>query len=155
MTTTIERSALVMHSAEAMFDLVNDVAAYPEFMDGCVAATIFDSSEDCMVAQLTLKKAGVQQQFTTRNQLQRPHQIAMSLEDGPFKTLSGLWVFEPLSDAACKVSFSLDFEFKSAALAFAASGLFAHVANNLVASLCKRSDHVYSKSVYSNKCLPE
>ena len=141
--TKIERSALVMHSAEAMFDLVNDVAVYPNFMDGCVAATIFNSDENQMVAQLTLKKAGVQQQFTTRNQLQRPHRIAMSLEDGPFKTLNGLWVFKSLSDSACKVSFSLEFEFNSAALSFAASGLFSHVANNLVASLCKRSDSVY------------
>lgn len=143
MSTTIERSALVMHPAEAMFDLVNDVAAYPEFMDGCIAATIFDSDEHHMVAQLTLKKAGVQQHFTTRNQLQRPHQITMMLEDGPFKTFGGLWTFKPLSDSACKVSFKLEFEFKSMALALVASGLFSHVASNLVDSLCKRGDHIY------------
>ena len=33
--TVISRSALVMHSAQAMYDLVNDVASYPQFMDGC------------------------------------------------------------------------------------------------------------------------
>src|SRR5690554_4706000 len=31
--TTISRSALVMYSAEQMFDVVNDVRSYPELME--------------------------------------------------------------------------------------------------------------------------
>ena len=143
MTTTIERSALVMHSAEAMFDLVNDVAAYPEFMDGCVAARVFEQDDRQMVAQLTLRKAGLEQCFTTRNELQRPSQIVMSLQEGPFKRLSGVWRFAPLNETACKVSLSLAFEFSNTALAFAASKLFSQVANNMVACLCQRAQAVY------------
>ncbi|UTW46538.1 type II toxin-antitoxin system RatA family toxin [bacterium SCSIO 12696] len=143
MGTTIERSALVMHSAEAMFDLVNDVSAYPQFMDGCVAAKVLSSTNSEMVAQLTLRKAGVEQRFTTRNQLQRPRRIVMNLEEGPFTALDGVWEFSPLNDGACKVSLELGFEFKNGAIAFAASKLFSQVANNLVAALCQRSDEVY------------
>ncbi|MGS2723680.1 type II toxin-antitoxin system RatA family toxin [Porticoccus sp. GXU_MW_L64] len=143
MTTTIERSALVMHPAEKMFDLVNDVAAYPQFMDGCVGATIVASDDREMVAQLVLRKAGVEQRFTTRNQLQRPKRIALALEEGPFTALNGVWQFEALNDEACKVSLKLTFAFKNTALAFAAGKLFSQVANNLVASLCKRADEIY------------
>lgn len=143
--TSIERSALVAYSAEAMFDLVNDVAAYPEYMDGCVAADVIERSDTQMVARLSLRKAGVAQSFTTRNQLHRPQTIVMDLEEGPFRHLRGIWRFDALSDEACKVSLSLEFEFKSAALSLAASRLFSHVANNLVDSLCRRAAQVYGE----------
>ncbi|GAL12546.1 putative oligoketide cyclase/dehydratase or lipid transport protein YfjG [Vibrio astriarenae] len=33
----VSRSALVSFSAEQMYDLVNDVSNYPEFLPGCAA----------------------------------------------------------------------------------------------------------------------
>jgi len=50
--TVISRSALVMHSAQAMYDLVNDVASYPQFMDGCAAVEVFEHTEQTMLARL-------------------------------------------------------------------------------------------------------
>ena len=140
--TVISRSALVMHSAQAMYDLVNDVASYPQFMDGCVAVEVFEHTEQTMLARLVLKKAGVQISLVTRNSLQSPRQIEMHLEDGPFKKLKGLWLFKPLTEEACKVSLDLEFEFKNKGLGLAASSLFSGVANNLVDSLCPRADKV-------------
>ena len=140
--TVISRSALVMHSAQAMYDLVNDVASYPQFMDGCAAVEVFEHTEQTMLARLVLKKAGVQISLVTRNSLQSPRQIEMHLEDGPFKKLKGLWLFKPLTEEACKVSLDLEFEFKNKGLGLAASSLFSGVANNLVDSLCQRADKV-------------
>ena len=140
--TVISRSALVMHSAQAMYDLVNDVASYPQFMDGCAAVEVFEHTEQTMLARLVLKKAGVQISLMTRNSLQSPRQIEMQLEDGPFKKLKGLWLFKPLTEEACKVSLDLEFEFSSRGMGLAASNLFAGVANNLVDSLCQRADKV-------------
>jgi ribosome-associated toxin RatA of RatAB toxin-antitoxin module len=141
--TVISRSALVMHSAQAMYDLVNDVASYPQFMDGCAAVEVFEHTEQTMLARLDLKKAGVQISLMTRNSLQSPRQIEMQLEDGPFKKLKGLWLFKPLTEEACKVSLDLEFEFSSRGMGLAASNLFAGVANNLVDSLCQRADRVF------------
>ena len=141
--TVISRSALVMHSAQAMYDLVNDVASYPQFMDGCAAVEVFEHTEQTMLARLDLKKAGVQISLMTRNSLQSPRQIEMQLEDGPFKKLKGLWLFKPLTEEACKVSLDLEFEFSSRGMGLAASNLFAGVANNLVDSLCQRADKVF------------
>jgi ribosome-associated toxin RatA of RatAB toxin-antitoxin module len=140
--TVISRSALVMHSAQAMYDLVNDVASYPQFMDGCAGVEVFEHTEQTMLARLDLKKAGVQISLMTRNSLQSPRQIEMHLEDGPFKKLKGLWLFKPLTEEACKVSLDLEFEFNSRGMGLAASNLFAGVANNLVDSLCQRADKV-------------
>ncbi len=140
---TVQRTALVMHSDQAMFDLVNDVASYPQFMQGCQTAEVFEHTEQQMVARLDLKKGGVKTSFMTRNRLQAPSEIEMSLEDGPFKSLKGVWRFKALTPQACKVSLDLEFEFNSAAVGLAASKLFSSMANELVDSLCRRADQIY------------
>jgi ribosome-associated toxin RatA of RatAB toxin-antitoxin module len=140
--TKIERSALVMHSVQTMFDLVNDVASYPGYMDGCVSTEVFEHSEDHMLARLDLKKGGVGHSFVTRNELIRPNSIEMNLEEGPFKALKGVWQFKPLTEQACKVSLNLDFEFPNKGVELAGGRLFATVANNLVDSLCRRADEI-------------
>lgn len=145
MLTTIKRSALVMYSVEQMFDLVNDVASYPLYMEGCVGAVVLEESEDTMIARLDLKKGGVGQSFTTCNTLLRPERIGLRLHDGPFKKLSGEWSFKPLTESACKVMLDLEFEFNSLSVGLASGGLFASVANNLVDSLSRRAKEVYGQ----------
>ena len=143
---TVQRSALVMHSDQTMFDLVNDVANYPQFMEGCQSAEVIEHAEHEMIARLELKKAGVKTSFMTRNRLQTPSTIEMSLEDGPFKSLKGVWKFKALTPQACKVSLDLEFEFNSMAMGLAASKLFSTMANELVESLCRRADQVYGNT---------
>ena len=75
--TSIHRSALVEYSDQQMFDLVNAIEHYPEFMPGCVSAKVLSQSSTELVGQLSLSKAGISQQFTTRNQLVRPQRIEM------------------------------------------------------------------------------
>jgi ribosome-associated toxin RatA of RatAB toxin-antitoxin module len=143
---TVQRSALVMHSDQSMYDLVNDVASYPQFMEGCQAAEIFEHTDQQMVARLDLKKGGVKTSFMTRNSLQAPSVIEMNLEDGPFKSLKGVWTFKPLTPQACKVSLDLEFEFNNMAVGLAASRLFSTMANELVDSLCRRADQIYGNT---------
>ena len=52
----VERSALVNFSALQMFNLVNDVARYSEFLPGCVSSKIIEQSDDLMVGLMELKK---------------------------------------------------------------------------------------------------
>ena len=82
--------------------------------------------------------------FMTRNYLDAPNTIRMTLEDGPFKTFTGAWTFTALSETGCKVELDLEFEFTSKVMSFAASELFSRVANSLVKSLCDRADNIYS-----------
>ena len=93
----IQRSALVNHSAEQMFDLVNDIEAYPRFMPGCRGARVLEATEGELVGELQLGAAGVEQRLTTRNALERPHKIAMTLIEGDFTEFSAAWRFEALS----------------------------------------------------------
>lgn len=71
--TTITRSALVMFTAEQMFELVNDVETYPEFLPGCAATELICKTDEELQATLTISKAGVNQSFTTKNILTYHH----------------------------------------------------------------------------------
>lgn len=143
---TVNRSALLPYSAHDMYCLVNDVASYPQFMDGCSSVDIIEHTNQLMRATLYLKKAGMEVSFTTCNQLVAGTSIEMYLQDGPFKTFNGLWQFNALSDSACKLTLDLEFEFKSRTLAKLATGMFSGVSSNLVDSLCKRADEIYKKA---------
>jgi len=142
---TIKRSALVPFPVHAMYSLVNDVASYPQFMEGCEAVEIIEDTQDTMVATLRLKKAGLQLNLTTCNQLTANQSIEMKLQDGPFDSFSGIWQFNPLSDSACKLSLDLEFEFKSRTFGKLATAMFSEVANNLVDALCQRANDIYKR----------
>ncbi|HCS65310.1 MAG TPA: ubiquinone-binding protein [Cellvibrio sp.] len=143
MAHRVERSALVNYSATQMFDLINDIEAYPQFMDGCVGAKILARGDDWLEARLELSKAGVSQSFVTRNQLQPPHSMSMNLVDGPFKYLRGVWRFTPLGEQACKVTFELEFELQNRLLGMAVGKLFEVVSNRQVDALCARAKQIY------------
>ena len=145
MLSTIQRSALVMHSAENMYSLVNDVSAYPTYMENCEGAEILEQGPGYMVARLDLRKGGVGYSFTTRNTLIPPEEIRLELHAGPFRHLQGQWTFKALTDQACKVSFHLEFEAASELVGVAANTLLASVANDLVTALSRRADQLFGK----------
>lgn len=143
MASKVERSALVNYSAQQMFDLINDIEAYPQYMEGCVGARVLARGEDWVEARLELSKAGVTQSFATRNQLQPPHKMTMNLVDGPFNYLRGIWQFTPLGEGACKVGFLLEFEMKNRLLGMAAGKLLESVGGKQVDTLCARARQIY------------
>ena len=142
---SINRSALLPYSAEQMYALINDVAAYPQFIDGCVGAEVFYQDEGTMDARLDLTKAGLKYSFSTRDTLTPPLKIALALIDGPFSDFQGEWVIDPLSDTACKVSFSMKFSMAGIVGSLAAKTLFSSLADNLVDSLVTRAHQLYQK----------
>ncbi|MDO6563224.1 type II toxin-antitoxin system RatA family toxin [Amphritea sp. 1_MG-2023] len=141
--TQVDRSALVLHTAEQMFDLVNDVERYPDFLPWCSGSTLIESTETTMQASLRVAKAGLKYSFTTRNEMERPKVIRLELVEGPFSSLSGEWTFKPLSDEACKVSLSLSFAFAGKLTNLAMSKVFNQMAVTMVEAFVDRADKIY------------
>lgn len=139
----IERTSLVPYSCKQMFDLVNDIPAYPEFVPGCTGTRILAQTDQSIDAELKISKAGIQQSFATRNTLHEPNRIDLQLLDGPFKSLNGAWHFEPLDDDACKIVLRLDFEFSSRMLQFAFGKVFNEVNRRMVDAFAQRAKVVY------------
>lgn len=140
----IERSAYVNYSCQQMYDLVNDIESYVEFLPGCNKAILLSQSDTEIIATLEVKKGPIQQGFTTRNTLTEPSKIEMSLVKGPFKSLHGVWEFTALSESECKVSLRIDFEL-SGMLKLAFGGVFSQIAGTMVDAFCQRAAIVYGK----------
>ncbi|MFP2770873.1 SRPBCC family protein [Oceanisphaera sp. KMM 10153] len=146
---SITRSALVMFSAQQMYELVNDIDSYPQFLPGCVASRIVSESDTSITAALDVAKVGIRKTFTTRNELKPHRHISVELVDGPFKTLNGGWTFTPLDVDACKVELKLHFEFTSRLVEMAFGGVFKELANAMVHSFSERAREVYGRESYS------
>ena len=143
----IERSALVTHSAENMYDLVEDVPAYPQFLSWCSAAEVHEQTRESQKASLTVSIAGVIQRFTTLNALYPGERVELNLFEGPFKELKGAWHFVQLGDDGCKVSLKLSFEMRSGPVARVFGAGFGKVADRLLSDFCRRADEVYHNDV--------
>ncbi|ASG62886.1 ubiquinone-binding protein [Kluyvera genomosp. 3] len=139
----ISRTALVPYSAEQMYQLVNDVNAYPDFLPGCTGSRVLESGPTQMTAAVDVAKAGISKTFTTRNTLTDNQSILMHLVDGPFKKLIGGWKFTPLSQDACKIEFHLDFEFTNKLIELAFGRIFKELALNMVQAFTMRAREVY------------
>ena len=137
------RSALVAFSAESMFDLINDVNSYPEFIPGCAETKILEQNENSMTASLLISKGGVRQWFTTQNNLVRGECIKMALIDGPFSNLTGGWTITTLAEDACKIELNLDFTFSSRLAEMAFGPVFNSIAASMVVAFTERAKKIY------------
>lgn len=139
----VNRSALVMFSAAKMYQLVNDVGAYPQFLPGCTGSKVVDHNGDVMTASVDVAKAGIKKTFTTRNTLSENQRIHMELVDGPFRKLTGGWEFVALDDDACKVVLALDFEFSNKIAEMAFGKVFQELVQNMISAFTSRAKEVY------------
>lgn len=141
----ISKSALVSYSPVEMFNIVDDVDAYPQFLPWCSDAKVLSRDQDQVKAMVEINHSGIRKAFTTRNLLQSGKMIEIELVDGPFKHLHGYWRFEALAESACKVSLDLEYEFSNKLLSMAVGPVFSHIANSLVDAFCQRAAVLHGK----------
>ncbi len=142
----IQRSALVHYSPAEMYELVNNVDAYPGFLPWCRSARTLSATETESVACIEIAKGVLNKTFTTHNILIKGKRIDLKLADGPFKKLQGFWQFDALKmPNTCKINLDLEFEFDSAMISIAANPIFMQIANTLVEAFCKRAVEVYGE----------
>jgi len=136
-------SAYVPYSSIQMFDVVNDVEQYAEFLPWCVSSKVLQDENDIMVARLEIARAGLTHSFTTRNVRRSPDSIQMDLVKGPFSKLSGLWEFTQLGNDGCQIRMDLSFDFDSRVMNMTLASVFNVAANTMVDAFCERADELY------------
>jgi len=141
--SVIRRSALVPYPAEAMYALVADIPAYPEFLPWCGGTRVLSEGDNEVVASIEIAFHGVHKSFTTRNVMTPTSSIDITLVDGPFSHLEGLWRFEPLGEKASKLSLDLDFGFSSRILSALVGPVFSQIGNNLVNAFRQRAEQLH------------
>ncbi|GAA4357619.1 type II toxin-antitoxin system RatA family toxin [Kangiella marina] len=140
---TIKRQALVPYSSQQMFELVDDIEKYPEFLPNCAGATEIERSENLVIANLAVAKGGFEKGFTTRNTNNPYNTIVMELVDGPFKHLTGQWAFTALDENACKIELEVNFEFSNVLTSMAFGTIFNHLTESFVEAFSQRAKSVY------------
>ncbi|MBS0211984.1 MAG: SRPBCC family protein [Proteobacteria bacterium] len=135
--TTIHRSALVARPPARLYELVNDVAAYPRRFDWCTGSQVIEHKGRIMLARLDVRVAGMPVSFATRNTLTPVSRIDLELAEGPFRQFGGAWSFEPVGESGCRVGLRLDFELAGKLFGTALAVGFAGFADHLVDDFCK------------------
>ena len=141
----VARSAIVEHSTAEMYALVEDIEAYPRFLPWCVAATVHERQGGRTKATLTVGGSGLRQSFTTQNENRPGEAIDMHLVEGPFRRFAAQWRFAPLSHA-CRIEFSMQYEFSSHELGRLLAPLFDGIADTMVDAFTRRGDEVYGNA---------
>lgn len=142
----VQKSAIVPYSASEMFQLVDDVDAYPQFLPWCRSAQVNSRTEDEVHATVEIAHGALHKSFSTRNRLQHGKMIEMRLVEGPFRRLEGYWRFDALGEGACKVSLDLEFEFASRIIGMALGPVFSQITSTFVESFRQRAEQVYGTS---------
>lgn len=140
----VEKSVLVAHTPERMFELVDRVEDYPVFLPWCGGTELKLRDADNTVATIHIAYMGVRQSFTTHNTKTYPREMRISLQDGPFSHLEGDWLFSPLGQDACKIEFCLEYAFSSRMLETILAPVFSHITNTFVDAFVRRADEVYA-----------
>ena len=139
----IKREAFIPYTAVEMYDLVDAVERYPEFVPACKSANILSRDEDEVHATLNFASGAISKSFTTRNRLQKHKMIEIKLVNGPFKHLEGFWLFEHEGETHCKIILDLEFEFSNKLLSLIFGPVFHQVTSTLVDVFVKRAQKIY------------
>jgi ribosome-associated toxin RatA of RatAB toxin-antitoxin module len=135
----VVRSAMVAVSAERLYELINDVERYPEFVPGCCVARVEERGEGYVIATLGVQRSALNTEFTTRNELEPARRVTMRLVKGPFRFLEGVWDIEPIGEQGCSVTLRLRFEFANRLAGAMFAPLFEETAASLVDAFVRRS----------------
>lgn len=142
----VEKSVLIAHSAQRMFDLVDRVEDYPQFLPWCSRTELKFRDATRTAATLFINYHSVKSHFTTENEKSAddsPLWMKIRLVDGPFRRLEGTWRFRPLAEDACKIEFQLAYEFSSRLFEKVIGPVFSNIANTFVDAFVKRAAQVY------------
>ena len=141
----IDRSVLVPFTPAQLYALVDRVEDYPQFLPWCGSTTLQSRDDHSTRASITIDFKGIRQRFSTENLNDPPNRIDMRLVEGPFRKLDGAWQFTALGDDACKVQFTLHYEFASRILEKLVGPVFDHIAGSFVDAFVARAEQVYRK----------
>ncbi len=141
--TVVQKSALVKFSALQMFTIVDDIESYPEFLPWCSGSRILNKDGNVVDAELKISKAGFNKTFATKNRSEDKNKLFLSLLDGPFSSLEGVWNFMPLREDASKISLDLEFEINGKFASFAFGAVFNQICNTMVTSFTERAKKIY------------
>lgn len=141
--TVVKKSRVVNYNCKQMYDLVNDVDQYANFIPYFSSSVVHHRDEDEVQATIHVTAAGISKSFTTRNLLQPNKMIEMRLVDGPFTHLEGFWRFDEVAEG-CLISLDLEFELAGRMFSMLIGPVFEQITDKMVDFFCDRANNLYN-----------
>ena len=143
--TVHNENRVIGHQPAALYALVADVKAYPEFLPWCLASRIRSQSDEQLIADLIIGFQMFKERFTSYVNLNQDDlTIEVEYADGPFKYLKNRWKFHPHPEG-CEIEFYVDFEFKSRLLQTVIESLFTEAVKRMVGAFEARANQLYGQ----------
>jgi coenzyme Q-binding protein COQ10 len=133
------------YTPEQMFDLVADVARYPEFLPWVSAMRVRSDTSTETVADMIVGFKGLRETFTSRVTKARPESIDVDYLDGPLKYLRNNWRFRP-EEQGCAVDFTVDFAFKNRVFEMLAGQVFGTALRRMIGAFEDRAAKLYGSN---------
>ncbi len=150
--THYQDSKFVPYRVEDIYDLVLDIASYPEFLPWCKAARITSTHEEGekthINADLVIAFAAFRERFSSHVVGDKSaNVIKVDYLEGPFKNLDFLWKFAPRQRdeklLGTDVEFAVDFEFRSRILQAAIGQVFDLAMRRVMSAFETRAGEIY------------
>jgi ribosome-associated toxin RatA of RatAB toxin-antitoxin module len=139
----VKKSVLVPYSSLEMFELVEQVEQYPEFLPWCAGVQVLAQLPSARTVRIDIDYHGLRTHFTTDNANRPGEAIVVTLRDGTFRHLHGEWRFHALAPDACKVEFELAYEFSTLLLERVVGPVFSHIADTFIDAFVQRAQTRY------------
>ncbi len=127
-----------------MYDMVADVAKYPEYLPWCIAVRLRDQSANHIVADLIIGWKVIRESFTSHVHLHPHDLITVEYKDGPFRYLHNEWRFTPVGKNKTRIDFMVDFEFRSHVMETIIGPLFNPAVKSMIHAFEKRAKELYA-----------
>ena len=134
----------MVYTPQQMYELVGDVASYPEFLPWCEHSDVVKTGKNRVEATLHVRKGPLSHSFSTLNIHDHDARtITFCLSRGPLHTLVGQWTFDEEEQGGCLVGFAIHYRFSTRLLEFMLGPLFTHVYESMVDAFVKRAHDIY------------
>ena len=131
---------------ETIFNLINDIKSYPNYLPWCTKSEVTGESTDIIIGKIFISKSFINWNFSTKNTIKKNESISLELVDGPFESLTGKWLFSPINQFNTRVSLDIDYEFKSSIIELSIEPIFSSIMNSILKSFVQEA----FKSKYDN-----
>ena len=130
----------VPHLPQAMFNLVNDLEAYPRFVPNCKAMEVKPQADGSRLAKMTISFGPITQSYTSRVTAD-PQGLTVTAVavDGPFSYLDSKWTFTPEGEGT-RIRFDIDFKFSNPLIAAVAEPAFASKQDEIIDAFADEAD---------------
>ena len=134
----IKKEAIILEDIEKVFNIVNRVDLYKNFVPYCVDSIIISEENNQMKARLDFNIKGLKTTFTTQNIIENNKIIQMKLVDGPFKYLDGEWKFTEIDDKTL-IELKINYEVQSKIIDYTISKSLEKIMDYLVKAFVSES----------------